>query len=98
MGAFANAEFRRHHSKVTKTVRISDEIRHSLQPHRNRPGNSTAESPEPKGDYPSGRSPGNQSSSVALPGAEEGAGATEGAAVSKSADGRRAKASRIASV
>jgi hypothetical protein len=35
MGLFANAESRRCHSKVTKTVRISDEFRHSLQPHRN---------------------------------------------------------------
>ena len=43
MGAFANAAFRRYHSKVTNTVRIGDEFRHPLQPHRNLRSNLRAE-------------------------------------------------------
>jgi hypothetical protein len=42
MGAFANAASRRSRRKVTKTVRTSDEIRHSSQPQRNLHSNEAA--------------------------------------------------------
>jgi len=42
MGAFANAASRRSRLKVTKTVRISDEFRHSSQAHWNLHSNESA--------------------------------------------------------
>jgi len=42
MGAFANAVSRRSHPKVTKTVKMSDEIRHSSQSQWNLQSNEAA--------------------------------------------------------
>ena len=93
MGAFANAASRRSRPKVTKTVRIGDEFRHSSQDS----GIFIATNRQPK------RAAADQSSSGAVSavfGVFAAVVVVVGAAAaefpSKSPDGRRAKASLIA--